>query len=118
MDINPGQHDPEFQDPNAAAEDGGQAPFRLRARAEMPPAAGTSTWAQRDVIPSTPVYGSDGKRVGTVQESYADAFLMTSGFFFTQEYYIPYSAIATADAERIVLHSTSEEAKQTWRQRS
>lgn len=125
MDVNPRQHDPEFQDPNAADSER-QSQFGMRSQADAPlmgeampeGASGAPSWGQRDVIPGTPVYGSDDKKVGTVQESYNDSFMVKSGFFFVHDYYIPYGAIARADPERIVLSMTGDDAKhQDWQHR-
>lgn len=118
MNVNPRQYDPEFQDPNAADSER-KSQFGMQSQADMPlsGATGGSAWGQRDVVASAPVYGSDGKKVGTVQEAARDSFMVKKGFFFPHDYYIPYSAIASSDPERIVLNITSEEAmQQNWLQ--
>lgn len=122
MDVNPRQYDPEFQDPNAADSER-KSQFGMQSQADMPlgtdtaqPSAGPA-WGQRDIVATTPVFGSDGKKVGTVQEAARDYFMVKKGIFFVHDYYIPYGAIASSDPERIVLTISSDEAKQQdWQQ--
>ena len=117
MNTDPRQFDPEFQGPDAAGTERASQ-FGTQSQADSAQGGAARAWAQSDVIPSTPVFGSDDKKVGTVQESYYDSFLVKSGFFFVHDYYIPYDAIARADAERIVLRMTSDEARhqEAWHQ--
>ncbi|HEY7834598.1 MAG TPA: DUF2171 domain-containing protein [Ktedonobacterales bacterium] len=120
MNVDPRQNDPEFQDPNTADSER-QSQFGMQSQADMPLASGATnapTWGQRDVVASAPVYGSDDKKIGTVQESYNDSFKVKSGFLITHDHYFPYNAIAHSDPERIVLSLTSDEAKdERWQQR-
>jgi len=49
------------------------------------------------------VYGSDGDKVGTVSEVQTGYIVVEKGFFFPTDYYIPMSAVASADADRVYL---------------
>src|SRR5829696_10425897 len=55
------------------------------------------------------VYGADGDKVGTVSAVYPSYIVVEKGFFFPTDYYIPMSAIASYDADRVYL-SVSKDA--------
>jgi uncharacterized protein (TIGR02271 family) len=56
------------------------------------------------------VFGADGEKVGTVATVYPGYIVVEKGFFFPTDYYIPRSAIASADANRVYLTLTKEAA--------
>ncbi|HSH81561.1 MAG TPA: DUF2382 domain-containing protein [Herpetosiphonaceae bacterium] len=61
------------------------------------------------------VYGSDGTKVGDVAEVGTNYFLVQKGLFFTTDYYIPASAIASAEQDEVRLNLPSAEiANQGW----
>jgi hypothetical protein len=70
------------------------------------------------IQPGAEVYGTDGKRVGTVQEVYEDALMVQKGIFFVHDYFIPFSHVTRVSGERIDLVLSSDEVKrQDWAQR-
>src|SRR5688572_9292175 len=65
--------------------------------------------------PGMTVYGSDGEKVGTIQEIFGDYIVVEKGFFFPKDYYIPASAIASAAGDDVYLTVTKDEAPhQGW----
>jgi uncharacterized protein (TIGR02271 family) len=56
------------------------------------------------------VYGSDGEKVGTIAAVYPGYIVVEKGFFFPTDYYIPRSAVNTAEAGRVYLTVTKEAA--------
>jgi uncharacterized protein (TIGR02271 family) len=60
-------------------------------------------------ITGADVFGSDGEKVGTVAAVYPGYIVVEKGFFFPTDYYIPMSAIASYDADRVYL-SVSKDA--------
>jgi uncharacterized protein (TIGR02271 family) len=61
------------------------------------------------------VYGADGNKVGSVSALEGDYIVVSKGFFFPTDYYIPTSAINTADADGVYLNVTKDEAlNQGW----
>ena len=56
------------------------------------------------------VYGSDGDKVGTVAEVYPGYIVVEKGFFFPTDYYIPMSAIASADNDQVYLNLAKDAA--------
>lgn len=61
------------------------------------------------------VKGSDGEKVGSVQEVQGDYVVVSKGFFFPTDYYIPTSAIASADEDNVYLNVTKDQAlNQGW----
>jgi len=61
------------------------------------------------------VKGSDGEKVGTVQDVQGNYVVVSKGFFFPHDYYIPFSAITTADEDNVYLNVTKDEAlNQGW----
>lgn len=66
------------------------------------------------------VIGSDGDKVGDITEISSDHFVVKKGFFFPHDYYIPTSAIASIDGNKVYLSVTKEEAVNqdpSWAQR-
>lgn len=61
------------------------------------------------------VKGSDGEKVGTVQDIQGNYVVVSKGFFFPHDYYIPFSAITTADGDNVYLNVTKDQAlNQGW----
>jgi uncharacterized protein (TIGR02271 family) len=56
------------------------------------------------------VFGSDGEKVGSVAEVMADYLVVEKGFFFPTDYYIPLSAVNTADGGQIYLNVSKDAA--------
>ncbi|MGI8485416.1 MAG: DUF2382 domain-containing protein [Thermomicrobiales bacterium] len=66
------------------------------------------------------VVGSDGDKVGDITEISSDHFVVKKGFFFPHDYYIPTSAIASVDGNKVYLNMTKDEAMNqdpSWAQR-
>ena len=63
----------------------------------------------------TDVYGSDGDKVGEVVAVQPNYIVVEKGFFFPTDYYIPTSAVATYDDDKVYLNVTKAEAlNQGW----
>lgn len=61
------------------------------------------------------VVGADNDKVGEVDSVTADHFVVQKGFFFPEDHYIPMSAVASYDDERIYLNVTKDQAlEQQW----
>jgi len=56
------------------------------------------------------VFGADGEKVGTVAEVYSGYIVVEKGFFFPTDYYIPMSAIASADNNQVYLNLAKDAA--------
>jgi uncharacterized protein (TIGR02271 family) len=56
------------------------------------------------------VYGADGDKVGTVSGVYPSYIVVEKGFFFPTDYYIPVSAIASYDTDRVYLNVSKDAA--------
>src|SRR5579859_5975783 len=69
-------------------------------------------WSQKDLRKHMRVYASDGTDLGHIAEIYEDSFLIHKGFFFPTDRYIPYSAIASTDNDRVTLTMSAAEAHQ------
>ncbi len=67
-------------------------------------------YATTDIMTGAEVFGADGEKVGTVATVYPGYIVVEKGFFFPTDYYIPRSAIASADANRVYLTLTKEAA--------
>ena len=75
-------------------------------------------WSQHDLHKHTHVYSSDNQDLGHIAEVYEDSFLIHKGFFFPKDRYIPYSAIASVEDDRVQLLMSAEEARQKeWEKR-
>jgi len=63
----------------------------------------------------TDVYGSDGDKVGEIVAVQPSYVVVEKGFFFPTDYYIPTSAVATYDDDKVYLNVTKDEAlNQGW----
>ena len=56
------------------------------------------------------VYGADGDKVGTVSAVYPGYIIVEKGLFFPTDYYIPMSAIASYDTDRVYLNVSKDAA--------
>jgi hypothetical protein len=73
------------------------------------------TIPQWNIKEGTDVFGADGDKVGKIISFTDRYFVVEKGFFFPTDYYIPLSAIATADDDNIYLSVTKDEAlNQGW----
>src|SRR5215208_3046432 len=68
------------------------------------------TTESRQALIGAEVFGADGDKVGTVSEVYPGYIIVEKGFFFPTDYYIPLSAIATYDADRVYLNVSKDAA--------
>jgi uncharacterized protein (TIGR02271 family) len=66
----------------------------------------------------TDVVGADGDKVGKVIAVSDQYFIVEKGFFFPTDYYIPMSAVANYDGDKVYLTVTKDEAlNQGWDRR-
>ncbi len=76
------------------------------------------TWSARDLHSSMQVNTSDGQKLGHIAKVYEDSFLVHKGYFFPTDRYIPYSAIASIENDRVQLNMSADEAQQKeWEKR-
>lgn len=76
-----------------------------------------STQSNINLTAGMDVKGSDGEKVGSVQDVQGDYVVVSKGFFFPQDYYIPTSAITSADEKNVYLNVTKDDAlNQGWDQ--
>jgi hypothetical protein len=66
-------------------------------------------WNQQSIHTRMHVYSSDDQDMGHIAHIYEDSFQLQKGLIFHQERYIPYSAIATVENERIQLLMSKDE---------
>jgi len=68
------------------------------------------------IQPGMEVFGSDGEKIGEVFDVLPGWFVVTKGFVFPTDHYIPVAAVANIDADgRISLAFTKDEAlEQGW----
>jgi hypothetical protein len=59
------------------------------------------------------VFGSDGEKVGSVADIQGDYVVVSKGFFFPTDYYIPTSEIGNVDDDGVHLNLTRDEALNT-----
>ncbi|MBA3529242.1 MAG: DUF2382 domain-containing protein, partial [Propionibacteriaceae bacterium] len=71
---------------------------------------------QTQIQPGMTVYGSDNEKVGKISAVDAGHFVVEKGFFFPTDYYIPTSAVTSAEGEDVYLGVTKAQAldEQTW----
>jgi len=67
-----------------------------------------SPYAQTHITRGAEVFGADGEKVGTIAEVYPAYIVVAKGWFFPTDYYIPWSAIASADPDRVDLTLSKE----------
>ena len=74
-----------------------------------------TTWSQHDLHEHMHVYSSDNQNVGHIAGVYEDSFLIHKGYFLPKDRYIPYSAIAAIEHDRVQLNmSVSEIQEKEW----
>ena len=71
------------------------------------------TYSSSDIMTGTDVYGSDGEKVGTVAAVYPGYIVVEKGFFFPTDYYVPMSAVASADTDQVYLNVSKDAALQS-----
>src|SRR4051812_46282576 len=59
--------------------------------------------AQTQIQTGAEVFGADGEKVGTIAEIYPAYIVVEKGWFFPTDYYIPWSAIASAGPNQVYL---------------
>jgi uncharacterized protein (TIGR02271 family) len=59
----------------------------------------------------TSVYGSDGEKIGDVSGVADTYFIIEKGFLFTTDIFVPMSAVASADEDRVTLSMTADEVE-------
>lgn len=63
------------------------------------------------------VVGSDGDKVGSVQDVRGEYVVVSKGFFFPTDYYVPFNALTNVDGDKVYLNVTKDEAlNQGWDQ--
>src|SRR5215208_6741104 len=67
-------------------------------------------YTSTDIINGAEVYGADGDKVGTVSAVYPGYVIVEKGFFFPTDYYIPMSAVASYDTDRVYLNVSKDAA--------
>jgi uncharacterized protein (TIGR02271 family) len=67
-------------------------------------------YTSTDVITGADVFGADGDKVGTVAAVYPGYIVVEKGFFFPTDYYIPMSAVASYDNDRVYLNMAKDAA--------
>ncbi len=70
----------------------------------------SSTAGEWIVQPGTDVYGTDDKKIGSVDDIQGEHLVVHKGFFFPKDHYIPFSAIASHTDDRINLNVSADEA--------
>jgi uncharacterized protein (TIGR02271 family) len=60
-------------------------------------------YTSTNIITGAEVFGADGDKVGTVAAVYPGYIVVEKGFFFPTDYYIPMSAVASANADQVTL---------------
>jgi len=73
----------------------------------------SSTYSSSDITTGTDVYGSDGEKVGSVAAVYPGYLVVEKGFFFPTDYYVPMSAVASADDNQVYLNVAKDAALQS-----
>ncbi|HEY7782798.1 MAG TPA: DUF2171 domain-containing protein [Ktedonobacterales bacterium] len=122
MDVNPQQYEPPTREPGERQTQfgqGSQADVPLtHTPHDVPMTNPGQAIGPSGITPGADVYGSDDKKVGTVQQAFEDSFLVRKGMLFVHDYYIPYAYVARVSPDRIDLNMTSDEARdQDWTQR-
>src|SRR5215218_9701923 len=73
-----------------------------------------TTESRQDLV-GAEVFGADGDKVGTVSAVYPGYIIVEKGLFFPTDYYIPMSAIASYDTDRVYLTVSKDAAlDQGW----
>jgi len=67
-------------------------------------------YTSTDITTGAEVFGTDGDKVGTVAAVYPGYIVVEKGFFFPTDYYIPMSAVASSDSDRVYLNLAKDAA--------
>src|SRR5215213_2526743 len=67
-------------------------------------------YTSTEIIAGADVFGADGEKVGTVAAVYPGYIVVEKGFFFPTDYYIPMSAVASADNDQVYLNLAKDAA--------
>ncbi|HLL49838.1 MAG TPA: DUF2382 domain-containing protein [Thermomicrobiales bacterium] len=70
----------------------------------------SGTFTSSDITTGSDVLGSDGEKVGTVAAVYPGYIVVEKGFFFPTDYYVPMSAVASADDNQVYLNVAKDAA--------
>jgi uncharacterized protein (TIGR02271 family) len=65
---------------------------------------------QEQIANGAEVFGADGGKVGTVAAVYPGYIVVEKGFFFPTDYFVPRSAVASADGGQVYLHFSKDAA--------
>jgi uncharacterized protein (TIGR02271 family) len=63
-----------------------------------------------EIVSGAEVFGADGGKVGTVAAVYPAYIVVEKGFFFPTDYFIPRTAVASADGGQVYLTITKDAA--------
>jgi uncharacterized protein (TIGR02271 family) len=67
-------------------------------------------YTSTNITTGADVFGADGEKVGTVATVYPSYIVVEKGFFFPTDYYIPMSAVASADSDQVTLNLAKDAA--------
>jgi uncharacterized protein (TIGR02271 family) len=67
-------------------------------------------YTSTNIMTGAEVFGADGDKVGTVAAVYPGYIVVEKGFFFPTDYYIPMSAVASANADQVTLNLAKDAA--------
>jgi uncharacterized protein (TIGR02271 family) len=70
-------------------------------------------YTSTNIMTGAEVFGADGEKVGTVAAVYPGYIVVEKGFFFPTDYYIPMSAVASADNNQVYLNLAKDAALQS-----
>src|SRR5918999_180036 len=70
-------------------------------------------YTSTNITTGADVYGTDGEKVGTVAAVYPGYIVVEKGFFFPTDYYIPMSAVSSADNDQVYLTLAKDAALQS-----
>ena len=59
----------------------------------------------------TDVYGSDGEKIGSIAGVADNYFVIEKGFIFTTDIYVPMSAVARVDDDKVMLSMTKDQVE-------
>ena len=75
----------------------------------------STSFTSSDIITGADVFGADGEKVGTVAAVYPGYIVVEKGFFFPTDYYVPMSAVSSADSNQVYLNVAKDVAlQQGW----
>jgi uncharacterized protein (TIGR02271 family) len=70
----------------------------------------STRYTSTNITTGADVFGADGEKVGTVATVYPSYIVVEKGFFFPTDYYIPMSAVASADSDQVTLNLAKDAA--------